>query len=171
MGSWFDYITIEGRRGHKTEFFPGNILPLILGIPSMTSKTAKVLAYLESEKVLSFDGGIPSSLKRTQQQWDFPNAWAPHNHWFIESLEATGDPDARRIAAETAQKWISNNFLTYRTHNNTMFEKYDAAQPGTYGGGGEYAIVVGFGWSNGVVLDLLDKYGSTLTAPPISTSA
>jgi neutral trehalase len=37
-----------------------------------------------------------------------------------------------------------------------MHEKYDVSQPGGgVGGGGEYAPQVGFGWSNGVALDLL----------------
>jgi alpha,alpha-trehalase len=166
LGSWFDYVTVDSHQGHKTEFFPGNILPLILGLPSMTNKTTKVLKYLNEIKIFSYDGGIPSSLEPTSEQWDFPNAWAPHNHWFIESLEATGNADAQKLAEETAQKWVANNYKTYRSHQDTMFEKYDAANPGSYGGGGEYDVVVGFGWSNGVVLDLLSKYGQKLTVPP-----
>jgi hypothetical protein len=30
------------------------------------------------------------------------------------------------------------------------------------GGGGEYDVVVGFGWTNGVLLHFLDKYGHVL---------
>lgn len=33
------------------------------------------------------------------------------------------------------------------------------------GGGGEYEIVTGFGWTNGVVIDFLSKYGARLVAP------
>ncbi|CAG7834101.1 unnamed protein product [Allacma fusca] len=165
LGSWFDYVVADEHQGHKTEFFPGNILPLILGLPSMISKTTEVLTYLNEQKVFSYRGGIPSSLESTTQQWDFPNAWAPHNHWIIESLEATGNPEAKKLAVATAQKWVENNLLTYRTHEDTMFEKYDAANPGSRGGGGEYEVVEGFGWSNGVVLDLLKKYGDILTSP------
>ena len=33
---------------------------------------------------------------------------------------------------------------------------------GLPGGGGEYDTVVGFGWSNGVVLDFMDRYGDRL---------
>lgn len=40
-----------------------------------------------------------------------------------------------------------------------MIEKYDVRyEEGALGGGGEYALQVGFGWSNGVALDFLDKY-------------
>ncbi|CAG7834100.1 unnamed protein product [Allacma fusca] len=164
-GSWFDYVDIENHIGHKTEFYPGNVLPLILNLPSMTKKTPQVINYLEQVGVLTFPGGIPSSLEQTGEQWDFPNAWAPHVHWFIESLEASGHRYGKKLAALTAQKWISNNYLTYRTHRNTMFEKYDAVNVGSAGGGGEYDVVIGFGWSNGVILDLLHKYGSSLKAP------
>lgn len=44
------------------------------------------------------------------------------------------------------------------------FRQYDATVFGGYGGGGEYEVQLGFGWSNGLVMILLDKYGSTLTA-------
>ena len=41
-----------------------------------------------------------------------------------------------------------------------MMEKYDVGQrSGQAGGGGEYEVQVGFGWTNGVALELLDKYG------------
>lgn len=28
-------------------------------------------------KILTYQYGIPTSLRNTGQQWDFPNAWAP----------------------------------------------------------------------------------------------
>lgn len=42
--------------------------------------------------------------------------------------------------------------------------QYDATVFGGHGGGGEYEVQLGFGWSNGLVMDLLDKYGDRLTA-------
>lgn len=161
-GSWFDYLDYGSIQGHKTEFYPGNILPLILNVTSMSSKIDKVISYLEGTKVLTFPGGIPSSLEQTGEQWDFPNGWAPHVHWFIESLEGSGDEKALQIAKETAQKWVTNNYLTYTKHNNTMFEKYDVMNIGSAGGGGEYEVVIGFGWSNGAVMDLMVKFGDYL---------
>ena len=41
----------------------------------------------------------------------------------------------------------------------TQFEKMDAKRPGEPGGQGEYKVQTGFGWSNGVVLQLLQQYG------------
>lgn len=45
-----------------------------------------------------------------------------------------------------------------------MFEKYSAVDVGGHGGGGEYETQIGFGWSNGVVIEFLTKYGDRLVA-------
>lgn len=42
--------------------------------------------------------------------------------------------------------------------------QYDVNVVGIPGGGGEYSVQVGFGWSNAVALRLLDIYGDRLTA-------
>lgn len=36
---------------------------------------------------------------------------------------------------------------------------------GLPGGGGEYDVVVGFGWTNGVALSFMNRYGDRLHAP------
>ncbi|PIK34517.1 putative trehalase isoform X2 [Apostichopus japonicus] len=41
---------------------------------------------------------------------------------------------------------------------------------GTPGSGGEYEVQDGFGWTNGVFLTLLDKYGSQLDNPYTDSS-
>lgn len=41
----------------------------------------------------------------------------------------------------------------------------------TVGDGGEYDVQDGFGWTNGVALDLLQTYGHRLVAPVIPTSS
>ena len=48
-----------------------------------------------------------------------------------------------------------------------FFLQYDVQNVGSAGGGGEYEVVVGFGWSNGAVMDLLVKYGDVLEAPDL----
>lgn len=46
-----------------------------------------------------------------------------------------------------------------------MFEKYHAQMVGEPGGGGEYVVQEGFGWSNGVILYVLKHFGQQLRAP------
>lgn len=43
------------------------------------------------------------------------------------------------------------------------FTQYLASEFGGHGGGGEYEVQLGFGWSNGVILELLAKYGDRLS--------
>ena len=55
-----------------------------------------------------------------------------------------------------------------------MHEKYDATRPGERGKGGEYTPQVGFGWSNGAVLWMLDTFarpGSHMVAKLEATVA
>lgn len=47
-----------------------------------------------------------------------------------------------------------------------LFLQYSALVPGLGGDGGEYNVQVGFGWSNGVILDLFRIYGHDLTKDP-----
>lgn len=64
-----------------------------------------------------------------------------------------------KAAGNLAQAWLESNWLGYQEEGNKMVEKYDALQSGVSGGGGEYGVQTGFGWTNGVMLDLLNEYG------------
>ncbi|KAK8854633.1 hypothetical protein IAR55_003372 [Kwoniella newhampshirensis] len=46
-----------------------------------------------------------------------------------------------------------------------MFEKFNATDTDAAGGGGEYTVQVGFGWTNGVVLWAAGHFGQYLPAP------
>ena len=48
--------------------------------------------------------------------------------------------------------------------------QYNVETSGVAGDGGEYNIQTGFGWSNAVVLILMDKYATQLTAPTLPGS-
>ncbi len=43
-----------------------------------------------------------------------------------------------------------------------MFEKYNVNEMGSAGGGGEYDVQTGFGWTNGVVIDFMVIFGDEL---------
>jgi hypothetical protein len=46
-----------------------------------------------------------------------------------------------------------------------MFEKFSLSDIDSSGGGGEYVVQAGFGWTNGVVLWVASTYGHVLVAP------
>ena len=43
-----------------------------------------------------------------------------------------------------------------------MYEKYNSELIGSAGQGGEYTVQEGFGWSNGVALYFINKYGKDM---------
>jgi len=168
LGCWFDY---NHERGYRSEeFYPSNIVPLWAGAQESATVIDRVLDYLDSDSVraLDYPGGIPSSLT-TAEQWDFPNSWAPFEDLMVEALDKSRNPVAQAKAFYLAQKYVNTTFIAnYRKETGQMYEKYDVTELGLPGGGGRYDIVVGFGWTNGVVIDFLSKYGDRLVAPPVS---
>ncbi|XP_035721598.1 trehalase-like isoform X3 [Vespa mandarinia] len=164
VGAWLDYDIINELK--RDYFYPTNILPLWTFCYDLSKKeeyVSKALKYLEKNQIMLNVGGIPTTLEHSGEQWDYPNAWPPLQYFVIMSLNNTQDPWAQRLAYEISERWVRSNYKAFN-ETHSMFEKYDATVFGGYGGGGEYEVQLGFGWSNGLVMILLDKYGSTLTA-------
>jgi len=61
------------------------------------------------------------------------------------------------LARSIATNWIRTNIDVF---NNTgkLMEKYNVIDPDVKAGGGEYPLQDGFGWTNGVLLNLLSLY-------------
>jgi len=102
--------------------------------------------------------GVVTTLQYSMQQWDYPNCWAPLNHMIIEGLY---NLDEQQLALTLANTWIANNYYTF-VKTEKMHEKYDCQQYGRPGKGGEYEPQIGFGFTNGVALCLLDMFGKDL---------
>ncbi|CAH0564141.1 unnamed protein product [Brassicogethes aeneus] len=159
-GIWYDFDIKLGV--NRKEFYTSNFTPLWTESydPSRAKEYGKrAVEYLRNMDVLKYEGGIPTSLYPTGQQWDFPNSWAPLQDIVIMGLEKSGDPCAQKVAKDLATRWIKANMIGYE-ETNAMFEKYDARFCGKYGGGGEYEVQSGFGWTNGVVLMFIDYFYS-----------
>lgn len=163
-GIWYDYDFRDNV--FRKYFYSSNVAPLWQGAVSldlMKSNGPRVISYLVNSSSLDFPGGVPTSLIRSGEQWDFPNVWPPEVSIVVTALENIGTSEAHALALEVAQTFVRSchwGFLEYKQ----MFEKYDAEKPGKVGGGGEYNVQFGFGWSNGAVLEFLYKYGSVMTA-------
>jgi len=161
-GSWYDYNYV--RQESTRAFYASNLIPLWTNADHRDEDPAlvgKVLEYLNNSGALGHPGGLPTSLVESGEQWDFPNAWAPLVHMTVEALDNTQHLDAIRLAFDLATNWTQTNYLAWTQYNETeggMFEKYDVTKKGCPGSGGMYATVLGFGWTNGVILDFLTKY-------------
>ncbi|XP_062949414.1 trehalase [Cynocephalus volans] len=160
-GAWFDFDLENSKKNQ--EFYPSNLTPLWAGCFSDPGVTDKALKYLEDSQILTYQYGIPTSLRETGQQWDFPNAWAPLQDFVIRGLAKSPSPRTQEVAFQLAQNWIRTNFDVY-SQRSAMYEKYDISNGGQPGCGGEYEVQEGFGWTNGVALMLLDRYGDRLSS-------
>uniref|UniRef100_A0A2P2HXY8 Trehalase n=1 Tax=Hirondellea gigas TaxID=1518452 RepID=A0A2P2HXY8_9CRUS len=166
-GVWYD-INITNMRKRRF-FYLSNIHPLWSGSYNKSNGEevmAKVINYLKKQKVLDYIGGVPTSTQNTGQQWDFPNAWAPLQHLVVMALRENRDlhEEADAISLQLAEKWIQSNWQGYEDVK-AMFEKYNVEIIGAPGGGGEYDVQVGFGWTNGVALRFLNDFGDRLKSP------
>lgn len=100
-------------------------------------------------------GGITASPFNTGQQWDAPNGWAPLEWMTIWGLDRCGQ---RELARDIAERWIKLNVDVFK-RTGKMMEKYNVTDLNLEAGGGEYPSQDGFGWTNGVLLALVNKYG------------
>lgn len=165
-GTYYDYSILSN--SHVKRYYASNVNPLWTKCfpksVNVSEREEKLHQYLKNEGVLDFPGGIPTSKEESGQQWDFPNAWPPLVDMIIEGL-ATSESELLQTEAHTqAQKWLKSNYKAYNKAG-AMFEKFDVTRSdGVAGSGGEYDVQEGFGWTNGVVLSLLDRYGDTATS-------
>uniref|UniRef100_A0A914I4H6 Trehalase n=1 Tax=Globodera rostochiensis TaxID=31243 RepID=A0A914I4H6_GLORO len=165
-GIWYDY-DLE-REAHSNTYYVSNALPLYSKCYDDEDDVTphKVFEYLKREGVLNFTKGIPTSLAMGSiQQWDKENAWPPMVHMVVEGFRTSGDLDLMKAAEQMATQWLIVNYKGY-VSTYAMFEKYNASmfnEEGCGGSGGEYEVQKGFGWTNGVILDLLDKYGAKIS--------
>ncbi|HWK35329.1 alpha,alpha-trehalase TreA [Sphingomonas sp.] len=122
------------------------IFPLFAGIaaPDRAAQTVTALGALIAP------WGLAATAIDTGQQWDAPNGWAPLQWVAVAGLRRYGHGE---MADDIADRWLGAVTRHYRA-TGQLLEKYDVER-GQAGGGGEYAVEHGFGWTNGVVLEML----------------
>lgn len=148
-GYFFDYDSVRQRPAPA--YTLAGIVPLFLGLA--TTEQANAVAGAIRQKFLR-PGGVVTTLVHSGQQWDAPNGWAPLEWMTIAGLRRYGQ---RELADEIARRWIAVNTRVYR-QTGRMMEKYDVEDLSKPGGGGEYPTQDGFGWTNGVLLQLLHDF-------------
>lgn len=138
------------------EVTPAGIYPFCFfeSKPDYLSLLAQKASVVLKQKLLH-DGGVTTTERNTNQQWDSPNGWAPLQWMTIWGLDRCGQKD---LAKDIATRWIKlNSDVFLRT--GKLMEKYNVVDTHLEAGGGEYPGQDGFGWTNGVLLALIAKYG------------
>lgn len=149
-GFYFDYDWVDAAQ--KKSLTIAAAVPLFLNLSSK-EQAQKVSKVIEENFLRS--GGVVTTLETTGQQWDAPNGWAPLQWMTITGLENYG---LTSLAKEIAMRWVKLNTAVFKRTGKLM-EKYNVVDTHLEAGGGEYEGQDGFGWTNGVLLALIKKYG------------
>ncbi len=95
-------------------------------------------------------GGWVTTLTDSGQQWDSPNGWAPLQWIVYRGLMNYGYTETAHLGRK---RWLDLNDRVYHA-TGKMMEKYNVIEAEALAGGGEYPNQDGFGWTNGVYLQL-----------------
>jgi len=142
-----DYLWREAQQ--SPQLSAATVYPLYFAIA--TQEQAHAMAQTLRRDFLEA-GGLATTRHMTGQQWDRPNGWAPLQYLAIEGLKRYGET---ALAQDIARRWIAANLRSY-ARTGVLREKYDieALHPRD-AAGGEYALQIGFGWTNGVLARLM----------------
>lgn len=165
---WCDY-NMSTHTPHEQNFYVSNLAPLWMGMrPPKPNRPAQIID--KHRRILSdYAGGVPVSLVDTHEQWDFANVWAPNQHSLISML-LLDHVNERQLALNMARRFFNSVYAGWSS-TGMIFEKYSTHSPGERGSGGEYEVQSGFGWTNGVILNLIHTFKDELIEQqPTATS-
>lgn len=149
-GTFRDY---DWRRECLASFSAACVVPLYVGMA--THEQAQKIAVNVRERLLT-PGGILATDVESEQQWDKPNGWAPLQWMAIQGLKTYGEDSLADIIAHNWMRTVKRVYM----EENKLIEKYHIADYAPKpGGGGEYPLQDGFGWTNGVTRRLISLYG------------
>ncbi len=148
-GLYFDYNFRTGER--RPYEFATTFLPLWAGIAS----EAQAKRIVENLPNFEAPGGLFTSTHVSGNQWDAPFGWAPLQLFAVEGLRRYGyQQEANRLACKFIKLVVQEFGKT-----GIIVEKYDlekcSADVSDEIFFGYSSNEIGFGWTNGVVLELL----------------
>ena len=128
------------------------MFPLYYRIATELQAEAAKETFMET---LRKPGGVVTTQLPKGEQWDYPNGWAPLQWIAAIGMENYGyRPDAQGLAHD----WLRINNRVFMSQHK-MMEKYNVVDLNLTAGGGEYPTQDGFGWTNGVALGFIERYG------------
>ncbi len=142
----YDFTTHQ----HSTYNYISAFYPLWAGLASPQQATAMD----HHLSLFEHPGGLAMSDTNSGVQWDLPFGWAPTNWLATKGLAQYGfTSDASRTATEFSQT-VLQNFL----RDGTIREKYNVVSGSANIdiAAGYKSNAVGFGWTNGVYLQMSD---------------
>jgi alpha,alpha-trehalase len=148
IGAFVDYDWRDGKR--MPRLTAATAYPLFADLADAKQARGTAAAI---RKTLLAPHGLATTTETTGEQWDAPNGWAPLQWIAIDGLRRHGQG---ALAQEIAARWVAENARVY-CKTGKLVEKYDVQGAGE-GSGGEYPVQDGFGWTNGILIKLLELY-------------
>lgn len=149
QGLYLDYhFQTQTRRKYE---FATTFYPLWVGVAS----DAQAKRVVENLSIFEAPGGLFTSTRVTGNQWDAPFGWAPLTLIAVQGLHRYGyHQEGDRIA----RKFLAMVIKEFE-RRGSLVEKYDVERCSANVSDeicfGYSSNEVGFGWTNGVVLELL----------------
>jgi alpha,alpha-trehalase len=148
-GVFRDYRWVK--REQVPRISAATLYPLFAALASQ-EQAAAVAATVSHELLKA--GGIVTTPLVSGQQWDAPNGWPPLQWIGVSGLRHYS---LAPLAESVACRWMVGVNRVY-VQSDKLVEKYDVVSTGRVGGGGEYPLQDGFGWTNGVMRKLMALY-------------
>jgi alpha,alpha-trehalase len=148
-GVFHDYRWVK--RSQVPRISAATLYPLFAALAD-EPQAAAVAATVSRELLKA--GGIVTTPLVTGQQWDAPNGWPPLQWIGVSGLRHYA---IAPLADTVACRWMVSVNRVYGA-SGKLVEKYDVMTTGRVGGGGEYPLQDGFGWTNGVMRKLMALY-------------
>ncbi len=155
-GFYFDYNFHKEKQGEIWSL--AGFYPLWTGMAS-EEQAARLVHNLDKFMQV---GGLSTTTKPTEipvegtpnHQWSYPNGWAPLHWLVVRGLERYGYHEQ---AGEIARKWLETN-MAYFLEHGVFREAYNVTNIDRTPEPGLYPPQLGFGWTNGVFVDLAVSY-------------
>jgi alpha,alpha-trehalase len=148
-GVFRDYRWVK--RAQVPRLSAATLYPLFAALASQ--QQAAAVAAAVSHDLLKA-GGIVTTPLVSGQQWDAPNGWPPLQWIGVSGLRHYS---LAPLAESVACRWMVGVNRVY-AQSDKLVEKYDVVSTGRVGGGGEYPLQDGFGWTNGIMRKLMALY-------------
>lgn len=145
-GMYFDYDYIRAKQSsyeYATTFYP---------LWSGAASCEQAQAVEKNSNKFERSGGLLTSTTESGMQWDAPYGWAPLNWIAVYGLAQYDFSEEAQKISQAFRQTVEKNYLS----DKTIREKYNVAS-----GSSDIAVsagykqnVVGFGWTNGVYLQM-----------------
>lgn len=153
-------------RPHCTSVHAASWMPFLWGMCASsndlqaqhnTFDANAIVGSMQQSGLVSDTGLLQTTLCHSGQQWDAPNCWPPLLCMWVDGLVEYGGDAGVSLAARLSRAFVQAVQQSMQA-SGVAWEKYACSGQGAAGGGGEYEVQPGFGWTNGTALHMIVQH-------------